>query len=126
LGGSQAVMLFVSFIISSFFILQIQLVDFIRFSSSWFSVLAVGLFFILALLAFLPGKEPLKFLTINNWFSWVMLGIILSVFIISSAYAFSWAVNWGVVKDWFTGDVFGVVLLFVMAALVSFVITRKV
>jgi len=119
LGGSQAVMLFISFILAAFFVVQASLVEFIEFSSAWFGVLIIGLFFILVVLAFLPGKEPLAFLTKGNWFSWVMLGIIIALFIISSAYVFNWAVNWGMVKSWFKSDILGVVLLLIIAAIVS-------
>jgi hypothetical protein len=119
LGGSQAVMLFISFILAAFFVVQASLVEFIEFSSAWFGVLIIGLFFILVILAFLPGKEPLAFLTVNNWFSWVMLGVILSVFIISSSYVFNWAVNWDMIGSWLRGDVAGVVLLLIIAAVVS-------
>ena len=61
LGGSQAVMLFISFILASFFVVQASLVEFISFSGAWFGVLIIGLFFLMVVIAFLPGKEPLNF-----------------------------------------------------------------
>ncbi|MDH3325033.1 MAG: hypothetical protein OEL89_05320, partial [Candidatus Peregrinibacteria bacterium] len=90
LGGSQPVMLFISFILASFFIMEASLVEFVRFSSAWFGAGVIGLFFLLVVLAFLPGKDPLAFLTKNDWFSWVILGLIVAFFIISSAYLFNW------------------------------------
>jgi len=119
LGGSQAVMLFISFILAAFFVVQASLVEFIEFSSAWFGVLVIGLFFILVVLAFLPGKEPLSFLTKNSWFSLVVLGAIIAIFVISSAYVFNWAVNWELVKTWFSGDIAGMILLLIIAAVVS-------
>ena len=119
IGDSESVMLFISFILSSFFIVEASLVDFVQFSSAWFSVIVVGLFFLLIILAFLPGKEPLAFLTKNDWFSWVTLGLIIAFFVISSAYVFNWAVNWGMVKDWFNTDWFGMILLLIIAGVVS-------
>ena len=119
LGGSQAVMLFISFILAAFFVVQASLVEFIEFSSAWFGVLVIGLFFLLVVLAFLPGKEPLSFLTKSNWFSWVVLGVIIALFVISSAYVFNWAINWELVKTWFRSDVAGMVLLLIIAAIVS-------
>ncbi len=119
LGGSHAVMFFISFILAGFFIIQVSLVEFIEFSSAWFSVLIIGLFFILVTLAFLPGKEPLGFLTASNWFSWVVLGGIIALFIISSAYVFNWAINWELIGEWIRGDIAGMILLLVIAAVVS-------
>ncbi len=119
LGESESVKLFISFVLASFFIVQINLVEFVKFSSAWFGVIVVGLFFLLVVLAFLPGKAPLDFLTKNNWFSFVMLGLIVVFFIISSAYVFNWVINWGTVQDWFSSDWFGMVLLLIIAAIVS-------
>ena len=119
LGGSQAVMLFISFILAAFFIVQASLVEFIQFTSAWFGVMVIGLFFLLVVIAFLPGKEPLNFLVKGNWFSWVVLGLIIALFIISSAYVFNWAFNWEMVGTWLRGDVGGMILLLIIAAVVS-------
>jgi len=119
LGDAPAVMLFISFVLASFFVMQASLVDFIQFSSAWFGVIVIGVFFLMLVLAFLPGDSPLGFLTKNDWFSWAMLIVILVLFVISAAYAFNYAVNWGEVQDWFGSDWFGMVLLLVIAAVVS-------
>ena len=119
LGGSQPVMLFISFILASFFIMEASLVEFVRFSSAWFGAGVIGLFFLLVVLAFLPGKDPLAFLTKNDWFSWVILGLIVAFFIISSAYLFSWVVSWAVISSWFSSEWFGMILLLIIAAIVS-------
>ena len=119
LGDAPAVMLFISFVLASFFVMQASLVDFIQFSSAWFGVIVIGVFFLLLLLAFLPGDSPLSFLTKNDWFSWVMIVVILVFFVISSAYVFNWALDWGMVQDWFRSDWFGMVLLLVIAGVVS-------
>ena len=119
LGTSQAVMLFISFVLASFFIVQASLVEFIQFSSAWFSALIIILFFLLVILAFLPGKEPLSFLTKNNWFSWVVLGVIVAFFLISSVYVFNWAINWDLIGGWFDTEVVGMIMLLVIAAIVS-------
>ena len=119
LGESESVKLFISFVLASFFIVQASLVEFVKFSSAWFGVIVVGLFFLLVILAFLPGKTPLDFLTKNNWFSFVVLGLIVAFFVISSAYVFNWVIDWGLVQDWFSSDWFGMVLLLIIAAIVS-------
>ncbi|MBU2576959.1 MAG: hypothetical protein KKF50_04520 [Nanoarchaeota archaeon] len=124
LGENQPVMLFISFILSSFFIVQASLVEFVKFTSAWFSVVIIGVFFLIALLGFLPGKEPLSFLGKNNWFSWVLLGLIVAFFVISSAYVFNWALNWGMVQEWFDTGWFGMILLLAVAAVVSWKIKK--
>ena len=124
LGGSEAVMLFLSFILASFFVVEASLVDFVRFSSAWFGVIVIGVFFLMLILAFLPGDSPLGFLTKHDWFSWAVLIVILVLFIASSAYVFNWALNWGMVNDWFKSDWFGMVLLLIIAAIVSWRIKK--
>lgn len=125
LGSSEPMMLFISFILSSFFIMEASLVDFVRFNSAWIGVLAVMIFFLMALLAFLPGKEPLEFLTKGNWFSWVILGGMIAFFIFASAYTFNWVVNWSLVNRWTSTDWFGMVLLLLIALVVSLVLSKK-
>ena len=119
LGEAPAVMLFISFVLSSFFVVQASLVDFIQFSSAWFGVIVIGVFFLLLVLAFLPGESPLSFLTKHDWFSWAILIVILVFFVVSAAYVFGYAVNWGEVQDWFRSDWFGMILLLIIAAVVS-------
>jgi len=119
LGGSHWIMIFVSFILAGFFIVEASLVDFVRFSSAWFAVIVIGIFFLLIILAFSPAKEPLVFLAKGNWFSWAMLGIIIAFFVISSAYVFNWVLDWGMIRDWFSSDWFGMILLLVIAAVVA-------
>jgi len=124
LGENQPVMLFISFILSSFFIVQASLVEFVKFTSAWFSVIIIGVFFLIAILGFLPGKEPFAFLGKGNWFSWVILGIIVAFFVISSSYVFNWALNWGMVQSWFDTSWFGMILLLAVAAVVSWKIKK--
>ena len=124
LGGNNGVMLFVSFILSAFFIVEVNLVDFVQFSSAWMTVLIFVLFFVLVILAFIPGIKIGEFLGKGNWFAWVLLVVILVIFVVSSAYVFNWALNWGMVKDWFRSDWFGMILLLVIAAIVSWRIAK--
>jgi hypothetical protein len=124
LGENQPVMLFISFILSSFFIVQASLVEFVKFTSAWFSAIVIGVFFLVAILGFLPGKEPFAFLGKGNWFSWTILGVIVAFFVISSAYVFNWAVNWGTVQSWADTSWFGMLLLLIVAAIVSWKIKK--
>lgn len=125
LGSSEPVMLFISLILSSFFILEASLVEFIQVTSAWFGVLIIFIFFILVAVAFLPGKDPFAFLGKNDWFSWAVLGLILGIFVITSAYTFNFAVNWAFVENWIDTEWFGFVLLIVIAGVVSAVVSRK-
>jgi len=125
LGSSEPVMLFVSFILASFFVVEASLVEFVRFGSAWFGVFIVMIFFILATVAFMPWKEPFNFLTKNDWFSWMLLGVIFVFFVLSSIYVFDWVVNWETVQDWFDSEWFGLVLLLAIAAVVSWTIKTK-
>jgi len=125
LGDNYIVAIFISLILAGFFIVEASLVEFIKFSSAWFSTGVVLVFFILLLLAFLPGKEPLEFLTKGNWFAWVILGAIVALFIVSSAYVFNWALNWGMIQDWFHTEWFGMILLIIIAIIVSVVLAKS-
>jgi hypothetical protein len=122
LGNNEPIMLFVSFIMASFFIVEANLVEFVRFTSSWFVVLVILVFFSFVLLAFFPAK--LEFLK-KNWVSWIVLGLMVAFFVIASAYVFNWAVNWSLLVDWMQTDWFGMILLVTIALIVSFIIKGK-
>ncbi|MFH1238332.1 MAG: hypothetical protein ABIH79_00295 [archaeon] len=126
LGDNQAIMVFISFILSGFFIVQTSLVEFVKFTSAWFVVGVVMIFFLITLLGFLPGKTPFEFLSKGNWFSWVVFGVLIVLFIISSSYIFNWVVNWGLVQEWFSSEWFGMILLLVIAAIVAWKIVPVV
>ena len=125
IGGSEGIMLFISLILASFFVIESSLVDFVILSSSWVSVLIIIVFFIVALLGFMPWKEPFGFLTKRNWFAWVLLAAVLGIFIVSSAYVFHWAISWGEFNEWINTDWFGMILLLVIAGIVALIIKGK-
>ena len=125
LGGSQPIMLFVSFILSAFFIIETSLVEFVQFSSAWFSVGVIGLFFLIVVLAFIPGIDIGAFFGKNDWFAWAVLGVVVVFFITSAAYVFNWVTSWGMIQSWFDTEWFGMILLLVIAGIVSFVLTKK-
>ncbi len=124
LGENSTVSLFISFIMASFFIVEVQLVDFVAFTSSWFAVFVILLFFLFIALAFVPGDDSLAFLSAKNWFSWVLLAFIIIFFIITSSYIFSWVVNWDYLLSGTDSEWFGFVLLLVIGGVVSFVLSR--
>lgn len=125
LGESPAVMLFISFILSSFFIVEASLVEFVQFTSAWFGTIVIGLFFLIVILAFVPGIKIGEFFGKGNWFAWVLLGGMILFFIFSSAYIFNWVVNWELISRWTSEGWFGMILLLGIAGVVSFVLTKK-
>lgn len=125
LGGNEPIMIFVSLIIASFFIVEASLVDFIRLSTSWISVLIIVVFFVILIIGFLPGKEPLGFLSKGNWFAWVVLIALVVIFIVSFGYIFHWTLQWSEVKNWFSTEWFGFILLLIIAAVVAVIIKKK-
>ncbi|MBT3397771.1 hypothetical protein HOA55_01150 [archaeon] len=122
LGENEPVMLFVSLILATFFIVEVSLVELVKMSAAWFAVFFVVIFLILMLLSFTHGP---KFISDNKNIAWVLLAALIVFFVISSAYTFSWAVNWDRLSDWVYTDWFGFVLLAIIAAVVSWVLTKK-
>jgi hypothetical protein len=131
LGDAPIVLIFVSFILSSFFIVEASLIEFVTFSGSWISVGFVVLFFLFLIMAFIPGVGGLeglgKFLGAEgtNWFAWVILAGVISLFIISSAYVFNWVVDWELLQGWVNTEWFGFILLLIVAGVVSWKMTLK-
>jgi hypothetical protein len=119
LGDSPAVMLFISFILSSFFIVEASVVEFVQFSSAWFGSIVIGLFFLVVVVAFIPGFDFAAFFGKGDWFAWFLFVLMIGFFVISSAYVFNWVVNWGMIRSWFDSDWFGMVLLLLIAGVVS-------
>ena len=83
------------------------------------------LLFLILVLAFIPGIDIGAFFGKNNWFAWVLIGLIVVFFVASSAYVFNWIVDWGVVQSWFNTGWFGMILLLIIAGIVSYVLAKK-
>ena len=124
LGGNEPVMLIVSFLLAIFFVTEASLIEFVKVSSSWISVVLIVIFFIILLIGFLPGKEPLKFLE-KGWVAWVVIGVILAVFFFVSIYVFNWAVSWNYIDNFLGNDWIGFVILLVVALIVGIALIRK-
>lgn len=121
LGENKFVHLLISFILAVFFIVNVSLVDFVKFSSAWFVVFIVCVFLILVLIAFTGNLEIIH----NKWIGGILILGLIVFFVISSAYTFNWAVNWDKIRDWFSTDWFGFVLLLIIAGIVSWVLAKK-
>lgn len=125
LGGDNVwPALFLSLIIASFFIVNVNLVEFTKMSISWFVVFIVCVFLILLVLSFV-GEGALKSFTGNKAVAGIVIAIVVIVFVVSSMYTFNWAINWDRIQSWFDKDWFGMVVLIIVAAVVSFVLTKK-
>lgn len=125
LGGSEPVMIFISFILASFFIVEASLVEYVKFSGAWFAVIIIAVFFLVLIFGLLPGDNPFGEVNKKSWIGWVVVGLIVALFVISSAYVFHWAVNWDTLSHWADSDWFGMVLLLIIAALVAWKIAGK-
>jgi len=123
--GGGWIPIFIAFSLASFFVVEASLVEFIQFSSAWFGVIVIGVFFLVTIMAFLPGENPLAIFE-KGWVAWIIVGLMVAFFIVSSAYVFNWVVNWGLVVSWFDTEWFGMILLLIIAAIVSFTIVPKV
>lgn len=122
LGDNLFVPVLISFILSSFFIFNASLVEFIQVSSSWIVVFAVCLFFLLVLLTFGAGKisEAMN----KNLASAILAGVVL-IFVISSSYVFNWVIKWDVLEKWAETKWFGLILLLIIVGVVSWILTKK-
>ncbi len=121
LGENAIIHIFISLLLSTMFIVNVSLVDFVNFSSAWFVVFFVTVFLALVLIAFTHGNLEA---IMKPWVAWVLLAAVIIFFIISSAYTFNWAVNWDALNNWFYSDWFGMVLLLVIAGIVSWVLAK--
>ena len=122
---NTAVSLFVSLIVASFFVIQSQLVDFVLLTSSWMAVIAVVLFFLFVVLAFIPGEHSLDFIRDKSWFGIVILILMVIFFLISSSYIFNWAINWEFLKNLASKEWFGFIVLAIIAAITAGVISKQ-
>ncbi len=123
--SNHATNLFISLILSSFFIVQTQMVDFVQFASSWVTVFVIIMFFIFLLLAFVPEKDILsKILGGGNWFGWVILALAIIFFISASTYIFQWTVNISSALSWMNKEWFQFALLIVISAVVASMIKK--
>lgn len=123
-GDNNWVPLFLSLIIASFFIVNVDLVEFTQMNVSWFVVFIVCLFMILLMLSFV-GEKSLKFFTEEKGFAGVLVAIVVIMFVVSSSYTFNWAISFDAVEEWFNNDWAGMILLIVLAGFVSWVLTKK-
>ena len=122
LGENVLVHWIVSLMLAIFFVVNVSLVDFVKFSSAWIVVFFVIIFLILVMIAFTHGKVDV---IMKPGLAWVILALLVIFFIISASYTLNFALSWERVNNWFTTDWFGFVLLMVIAIVVAFVVAKK-
>jgi len=123
LGGEAWLHVFISFLLSVFFIVNASLVKFVNTSSAWFVVFLVCIFLIMLLVAFTHGKVDV---IMNSGMAWVLLIALIILFVVSASYTFNWVVlSWANLASWAKTDWFGMLLLLLVAFAVSFILTKK-
>lgn len=122
LGENAFIHFFVSLLLAAIFIVNLSLVDFIKFSSSWFVVFVVCIFLVILLISFTHGKVDV---IMKPWVAWVLVAALIIFFIFSAAHVFSWVINWSAVGNWFSTDWFGFILLLVIAGIVAWFVSKK-
>ncbi|MEM4605956.1 MAG: hypothetical protein QW103_02910 [Candidatus Pacearchaeota archaeon] len=121
---NNAVVIFISLILASFFIVNAKLVEFVKFNAAWFAVFLVCIVFILIFLGFV-GDDYLKSFTANKGIAFAVVSILVAAFILSAARIFKWVIDWTKVRSWAQTDWFGMILLFVIAGVVAAVISKS-
>jgi len=121
LGENKPVHLFISLLLAIFFIVNLDMRDYLKFSAAWMAVFIVCLFLVIVLITFTHGKVETIMVP---WFAWTILVVLILFFIISSTYFFSWTFNWDAIQNWFDTDWFGFVLLLIIAGLISWALPK--
>jgi len=121
LGESKFVNLFVSFIIATIFVSLTSARDYVISITPWFAVFIIVALFLLAITGF-AGKVP------EGLSKGIGIGLVIAllvVFLISAYYTFSSAPFFDSLGDWIsTPSVYGVLLLVLASALVSWVLIK--
>jgi hypothetical protein len=121
---NNGVAMILSFIVSVFFIVNIQLVDYVQFNAGVFGVFLVVVVLIMLVISFVKGEGD-SVLDKGSWFSWANVIILILIFVVYSSYFFNWAVNWELLRSWAYSDWFGFLLLLVVAVIAGWVVSKK-
>ena len=121
LGDSKFVNLFVSFIVATIFVSLTSAREYVISITPWFAVFVIASMFILSLVGF-AGKIPEG---LTKGIGVLFVVGLLAVFLISAYYTFSSAPFFTSLSDWISKPrVYGVLLLVVLSALVSWVLIK--
>jgi hypothetical protein len=133
LGESQFVNVLVSFIVAVVFMSFSSLKLYVETIIPWFVVLLVVVFLVLIMGLFVSKDWSPK-----SWFSWIIIGVLIIIFLISAIYVFNpvFHPDLGVASGegtslleqlggYLEGGFLGSLLLLVIAGIVAWVLTRK-
>jgi len=134
LGENHFIVILISFILGVIFLSFSSLRFYVETIIPWFALLMVVIFFVL-----LIGMFSSKDWKPGSWLSWVFIGILILIFLISAIYVFNPVFHpdliiasggreslWNQIQDFFTSSkVAGSVLLIIVAIIISWVLTRK-
>ena len=122
LGESKFVNLFVSFIVATMFVSLTSAREYVISITPWFAVFVIALTFLLALVGF-SGKIPDGLTRGIGVF--LVVGLLI-VFLVSAYYTFSVAPFFNRLGDWISKpQIYGILLLVVSGALVSWILTKS-
>lgn len=128
LGESKAVNIFISLVIAIIFATVSSVRQYVQTVTPWFAVLVIALFFILMLVGFTHSTDKFR-----TPLAWIFTLLLIIIFLISAIKVFGSAVTQYLpgyppdskVKSFFFSDQFlGAFLLLVVAAVVSWVLTK--
>ena len=131
LGDSKAINLFISFVIAIIFATVSSVRQYIQAVIPWFAVLIITLFFILMIVGFSQKKID-DFM--KPGITWVFIALLIIIFLVAAIKVFGSAVTQYLpgypsnskVKNFLFSDQFlGAFLLLVIAAVASWVLTKK-
>ncbi|MEM3112899.1 MAG: hypothetical protein QXI33_00550 [Candidatus Pacearchaeota archaeon] len=122
LGESPAANLLIAFIFGIIFVTFVPGVIYVQTIIPWFVILMISLFFLLMIVGF-SQKEMDKFM--KPWIAWVFIGLLVVIFVWSAIIVFNPFLQNYVNRILYSQRVYGALLLFIVALLASWVLTRS-
>lgn len=126
IDGNKFVHVLVSFIIAIIFVTFTSTREIILKTTPWFAVLIIFAFFVMMLVGFTQKKMDD---IIGPWLGWILIILIALIFLIlvMKVMGYSFLEGFGDLSDLYTDypKIFGAVSVLIVAALASWVMTRK-
>ena len=127
LGENKFISVFISLVIGVIFVISSSAIKYTEKITVWFSIFIVSLVFILLVIAFIHGNLD-EFFKANQWISWLILVVLVLLFLFAAIKVFPTIDTWfRTSTDWVKRpQVFGAVILFVVAGLASWVLIKGI
>ena len=123
LGESPFVNLLISFIFGIIFVTFVPGVIYVQTIIPWFVILMISLFFLLMIVGF-SQKEIDSFM--KPWIAWLFIGLLVVIFLWSAIVVFNPFLGGYVSRFYNSERFYGGALLFIVALLASWILTRSV